>query len=377
MRLRTLRSKLKTAIGHAHTVLRMQGDLVKEEERAALAAEIARLKQVRKRERNPKVLEDALASLEKSLSSPWAPLHPHSLAENFEVVVVAVAVAMAFRCYFFQPFKIPTGSMQPTLYGIHTEAGTTPTIFDRKPLSFLKWLATGDKYLEVRVTDGGRVIPIERTIKPGYITFRVAGKHYHVPADAIVEGGYLSREKLRDLRSDNTIPDGGVLWAGTVKSGDHVFVNRMTWNFRRPKRGDVMVFVTSGIKGLPGETHYIKRLSGLPGETVSIDPPRLLIDGKALDGPMPIRRITEKEETSPGGPRYGGYKVIGNIPAESRHPLRRPLDSITLGEGEYYALGDNTGNSRDSRFWGPVPAKNLIGTASFVYWPFPRFKLID
>jgi signal peptidase I len=48
-----------------------------------------------------------------------------------------------------------------------------------------------------------------------------------------------------------------------------------------------------------------------------------------------------------------------------------------LGEREYYALGDNTGNSRDSRYWGPVPEEKLLGPAAIVYWPFTRFGTID
>jgi signal peptidase I len=161
------------------------------------------------------------------------------------------------------------------------------------------------------------------------------------------------------------VPDGAILWSGHITAGDHVFVNKVAWNFRRPRRGEIMVFDTNGIRGIQQNTHYIKRLAGKPRETVSIVPPYLLVDGVRVESPESIRRIAEKHEG------YHGYQVAPP-PTPSGAVLAHPGDRFTLGEGEYFALGDNTLNSKDGRYWGAVPQANLVGPASLIYWPLSR-----
>ena len=376
---RKLRKQLLSSANHAESIRRMERHLVSPDDEKRLAEAIAAARGAAK-SGDAASMKAALDALSAALDAPWRPLHPNSLAENFEVLLVAIGVAMAFRCYFLQPFKIPTGSMQPTLYGIHVVSHASPTAWDKMPLKLLKWAATGDWYTEIRVGIGGAVSPIPSTIKPGYISFRVAGETYHVPAEAVVERGVLNAAALRDVRQNGTIPSGGVLWSGTVKAGDHVFVNRVAWNFRRPRRGDVMVFSTTGINGLPEGTHYIKRMSGLPGETVQIWPPHLVIDGETLTEPPTVARIANRERISPDATPYAGYTLIATnryIQAEAPTPLCSVADKVTLAPDEYYALGDNTMNSRDSRYWGPVPARNLLGPGAFIYWPFTRARIIE
>ncbi|MBN1558238.1 MAG: signal peptidase I [Lentisphaerae bacterium] len=273
-----------------------------------------------------------------------------SLRENLEVAVVAITVAMAFRAYFLQPFKIPTGSMQPTLYGITSVAQDGPTLFDRIPLKFVKWFVTGDWYREVRARTSGRLAdtPRTRSQTPSYVV--IGGVPHEVPRDA----------ELR-YRNGDPVPAGALLWSGVITAGDHVFVDRIRWNVWRPKRGQVIVFSTADIRTLPPGTHYIKRLAALPGETVSIAPPDLVIDGSIVREPRAIRNIAEKQDG------YQGYAVIGDAPYGY---LRTPSHRLALGPGEYFALGDNSHNSRDSRYWGGVPRENLVGPACFVYWPF-------
>lgn len=377
-----MRKRLLSAASRAESIRNMERHAVSPEADERLRGAIAAARAAASSARTAAEFEAAAKALESELegSGAWKGLHPHALAENFEVLVVAVAVAMAFRCYYLQPFKIPTGSMQPTLYGIHVVTHSEPTAWDRKPLKFLKWAATGDWYTEVRVAQGGSVQPVQATIKPGYVSFRVAGKLYHVPSEAVVDRGRLNAAALRDLRPDGTIRSGGVLWSGTVKAGDHVFVNRVAWNFRRPRRGDVMVFSTTGIPGLPEGTHYIKRMSGLPGEKVAIWPPNLVINGETVAEPESIARIAQRRRIAPSEPEYAGYRLITTnsyITADTPTPLCALSDKVVLGDDEFYALGDNSSNSRDSRYWGPVPARNLLGPAAFIYWPLTRVRLID
>lgn len=379
--LRRKRKQLLAAANRADALRRMERHLVAEQDDDALRNAIAAAREAASSAKDGAAIDAAGIALENAVSrGPWHPLHRSAIAENFEVLLVAVAVAMAFRCYFLQPFKIPTGSMQPTLYGIHVESWTKPTLWDRRPLKYIKWALTGDWYTEVRVKQGGTLLTMGETVKPGYVTIKVAGRKYHVPAEAVVKHGHIDLSDSKDIRRDGTIPSGGVIWAGTVKAGDHVFVNRVAWNFRRPRRGDVMVFSTTGIKGLSDGMHYIKRMSGLPGEKVAIWPPNLVINDEIVKEPHSIGRISERRRIAPDEPPFAGYVLIATnsaIRADTPSPLCAMGDSVHLGEGEYYALGDNTTNSRDSRYWGPVPARNLLGPAAFIYWPFTRIRLID
>ncbi|MBQ7650313.1 MAG: signal peptidase I, partial [Victivallales bacterium] len=127
------------------------------------------------------------------------------------------------------------------------------------------------------------------------------------------------------------VREGDSLWKGAITTGDFIFVNRWKWNFVKPKDGEVMIFSTTGIPALPQGTHYIKRMKARPGETYTI----------------------EHQPTD----QYGNVRT--DLPKV-----------VTMGEGEYFACGDNFNNSFDSRYWGPVPAANLRGCASIVFWPF-------
>ena len=97
-----------------------------------------------------------------------------------------------------------------------------------------------------------------------------------------------------------------------------------------------------------------RRLVGTGGETVEIRDGRIYIDGKAIDSPSSIRSVY--------------YRNAG--------PYGQEGQAIKIPEGSYYALGDNSASSRDSRFWGLIPKKNLIGKAILIYWPLHRIKII-
>lgn len=305
----------------------------------------------------------ALGSLVQRL---WPPRRFAGLAENFEMLVVAVVVAMGFRTYFLQPFKIPTGSMQPTLYGITSEWNGAPDITDRFPLKPVKWLFTGTWLKEIRAAKAGHADGPHTggLTDPSSEIWYIAGHRYRIPRDARERGEVT-------IKHGDYIEAGELLWAGYVTHGDHLFVDKVSWNFRRPRLGEVIVFYTDGISGLPSGSHYIKRLCGLPGDSVSIDPPYLVIDGHRVTQPKGIARICER------APGYAGY----TLPMAGREDtvyLRDQEDVMNLGPRDYLALGDNTLNSRDSRYWGAVPRKNLVGPALLVYWPFSeRWFLID
>jgi signal peptidase I len=192
---------------------------------------------------------------------------------------------------------------------------------------------------------------------------------------------------LTHLYQGETFRKGQAIVSLVDTTGDHLFVDRVTYNFRHPQRGEIIVFKTKGIAGLDQNQFYIKRLIGLPGENVSIcDQPanHACINGKPL---MATDRHFENvysfdPKQSPEESRYSGH--VRQDPANlrgwaamsraSEPHLATPDDPIPVRPGHYLVFGDNTMNSLDSRYWGDLPQENVIGKSWFVYWPIgPRF----
>ena len=133
-----------------------------------------------------------------------------------------------------------------------------------------------------------------------------------------------------------------------LSNGDVTLVNRIVYDATAPKRGDIIVFKP---KGNENSHYYIKRIIGLPGETVQIHDGNIYINGKQL-----------KED-------YG------------REAIRNPglaSEAVTLGEDEYFVLGDNRNNSADSRepSVGNIQKKDILGRAWLRIWPFDQFGLL-
>jgi signal peptidase I len=107
-----------------------------------------------------------------------------------------------------------------------------------------------------------------------------------------------------------------------------------------------------------GQPFYIKRLAGLPGDALRIDPPRLYNNGNPADA-FGFRRVMEAKDG------YRGYG-LGAV------YLAAPNSTFVVPLHGYFALGDNSYNSLDSRYWGSVPEEDLVGRGLLVYWPFNR-----
>ena len=105
---------------------------------------------------------------------------------------------------------------------------------------------------------------------------------------------------------------------------------------------------------------YIKRLAGLPNDQLRIDQPRLYLNGSLATEPGFVRVMSAKDG-------YRGYTNMLQFPH-----LQTATDIFTVPPDNYFALGDNSKNSSDSRNWGVVPAENVVGRGLFVYWPFTR-----
>lgn len=136
----------------------------------------------------------------------------------------------------------------------------------------------------------------------------------------------------------------------TLLEGDRLLVNKFIYRFKEPQRGDIIVFRFPHDR----KKDFIKRLIANEGEVVEIKKGDVYINGKRVEKPFIIRSITYYNKEP-----YGGINKKTRVPGES-----------------YYVLGDNSGSSRDSRYWGFVPRKNIIGKAFFVYWPLTRIRAL-
>jgi signal peptidase I len=341
----------KEWLRHARACRHLREDVAAADQLDRLTAAETVLRQTLS-ERDVSRIEGACAGVREAAMALAPAKSWHGLRENLEVLVVAVAVAMAFRSYFLQPFKIPTGSMQPTLYGIHYSPQEGPQWFDMSLMRIPKWLLLGQWYTEFKAERAGRLLG-PRMEQSGMLVYDIGGIAHALPRDLPLL-----------VKPGDEVVTGQVLARGNRITGDHLFVNRVAWNVRAPQRGEVMVFRTDGIRALQDKkTHYIKRLCGLPEESISIHPPRLIVDGHPADDPGMLAVI---QQCSTG---YLGYQLGRGMGVEY---LGSTSAVVRLESGQYMGFGDNTLNSYDSRYWGPVPASSMVGPAMIVYWPLSR-----
>ncbi len=280
--------------------------------------------------------------------------------ENCEVILVAIVIAIGVRTFYLQPFTIPTGSMQPTLNGIigHETADPPPNILRR--VAEMIWFGRG--YVNVIAKSDDEIMDLVEQKRFVFFTVTtVVGQKntysIRAPRDVVARDFHVVQ--------GNVYREGSIIARGYVNAGDHVFVDKIGYNILHPRRADVFVFNTQNIAtgGVPTPPQgpsqfYIKRLAGLPGDELRIDPPNLYVNGSRAQEP-PFRRVMAAED---------GYRGYDNGPI--RGFLTAPDDPKRLPPHEYFALGDNSKNSADSRYWGTVPGRNLMGRGAFVYWPF-------
>jgi signal peptidase I len=320
--------------------------------------------------------------------------------ENCEVFLVAIVVALAVRTFFLQPFTIPTGSMQPTLNGI---LGHVTTEEPPNPVVRL-WdsLIRGRTWVNAVAQDDEIVAKAEEVSWLYFFTYtRVEtdkGHTYwiHGPLRTVIE--------TFGVNSMASYHRGEPMARGYIDTGDHVFVDKMSYQFRLPHRGEVFVFNTQHLPtidrrhaasyepndptqfdwpllaGLADQWHwrvdmsapsqfYIKRLVGVPGDELRVDAPRLYVNGKLAEG-RPFERVMSARN---------GYEGYSFGRSDFLAPLLRSADEpFTIPEKHYFAMGDNSNHSSDSRDWGPVPQSNIMGRGLFVYWPFgPHWGFIQ
>lgn len=330
---------------------------------------------------------DRLTKLISLHCEPLPGFKRNEVLEMVESFFVIMVVFLGIRTYYAQPFRIPTGSMQPTLNGIIVHH------VDEIPSAPKRWwdtLTLGSSYVEAVSDSNKTLVGIEDHPKWLLFTETVLtfddGSTVTLPSakGAVIQ--YLQESgKIRQTPSGalklGSFRQGETIIRARVDAGDMVIVNRFAYHFRQPQRGETFVFDTRGINTsmqAPGAgqiedqmagTHYIKRLCGVPGDTLFIDTPTLFVNGEPAKEHGMQRVMDRKAPYNPVG-----YQQL----PKSRNPLAFLTDAgpVQLHDNadpnlrEYMALGDNTVKSLDSRFWGPVHQYNVLGPAWFTLWPF-------
>ncbi len=347
----------KLLVRHAEKYLRYKQDILSEEQRTDVRSSLDSLKTALREKNSERIRNDAEA-LDAKLHQITPVTWQAHWRENCEVILVAIVVAIGIRSYFLQPFKIPTGSMQPTLNGIIGRP--MPSAPPSLPQQIAEFFILGRNYINVVSKEDDRVIQISPVKFGFFFTFSrvICAKQRFLV--------YASPDTLRQdfkVNVGNSYAKGDVIARGAIDTGDQVFVDKCSYNFVKPRRGNVFVFRTDNIPLIPadpetGAPFYIKRLAGEPKDELRIEPPQLFVNGRPAEG-TGFGRVMAATNG------YRGY-------APGRDYLNDPERPFMVPDKHYFAMGDNSYNSYDSRYWGPVPEENLVGRGLFVYWPFNR-----
>ncbi len=343
-----------------------------------------------------------IEGLEDVLRRTGGRIYPKSsLVENVEFFLVAAIVILGIRTYFVQPFKIPTNSMWPSYNGMTGEVFKTPAdepgivaqgfrfltelakprrldapadgeiaiVFDAsrggayyRDVPGRKWLVVPAQIREYQLQVGGQ--PIAVRVPADFDLDKVLLEAFFDGAESYPRGRIVNGGHLGLLRTGRQVKRGERVLAFDILTGDQLFVDRMSYHFTRPKVGDGFVFRTANLPelhammpGSPQDQYYIKRLVGVPGDRLEIRDFTLYRNDQPIDGSDAFDKNARQADG------YPGYRAVG------RHVTR---GLMTIPDDAYAAFGDNSASSLDSRYWGTIPAKDVVGRPLFIYYPFTR-----
>ncbi len=419
----------------AERVYQFRRDVLTTAQVAELQAHIAALQSLIKAKAGAEKLKLEIEATEEVLRRTGGSIYPKSaLVENVEFFLVAAIVILGVRTYFVQPFKIPTNSMWPTYNGMTTEVFTktadepSAIAVAGRAVAFGAWPHRLDAPMagEVlipraslnqnrgivfnRVVNGKTwlVIPTEvreYTLIVGDkpVDFRLPmdfdfdwvlaeallapGKPYsnltvrQLFEQAAQKYGTVVREvkgeRVECVRIGRAVKQGERFLSFDELTGDQLFVDRVSYHFVRPSPGEGFVFRTGNIPGIArdyGDQYYIKRLVGTPGDVIEI----AVGQPATVDGPLSFGRIPTGTLMRNGKPIEGSTAFKSNNERLGKYPgyipmgLLSPGDRLKVPDGQYFALGDNSANSADGRYWGFVPGKDVAGRPMFIYFPFTK-----
>lgn len=320
---------------------------------------------------------EAIKLAEKRMANLKLPWSCSTLRNLLDLLLVVGAVAFGIRGLYFQPFRIPTSSMQPTLYGVHFQTKEAISLQNRLP-GFLRALLFANTRASATVTAPGKIDPDSLIHSSGLIfdstSFVIGGKRITLPGDPVKVADYAGLDPAKEYKKGEVLAD------GYVSLGDHLFVERFSLYLCPPERGEVMVFTTENLADSDGTPlsassghYYIKRLAALPGDRIKLQGNQLYIS------PAGTTNFVKAQELSPAFAKLysgkGGYQ--GHLDGMGLDEIASGRE-YTVPAGHYFMLGDNSRFSKDSRFFGSVPRRNLVGRAFITFWPFSRrWGLID
>ena len=417
-----LRKEAKAVLEGAEKVILYRQDVLPADVVENIKSLEAQLKATFKaKEFNAEKLEQDINALREVLVEHGGKIFPVTMLGDWvEMLVMAAIVAGGIRSFFLQPFKIPTNSMWPTYNGmtsvVRAPSDAVPTLKEKIIGKITDWSST---YV-IQAEDSGIVkIPLEflgydGAVKRYRLLHRSSGADYQeiyignraqaisVPQDFNLDGVFLrtfypnyaamplrrqdnerwekviAQAQLNNLieetakgpmlKTSMTVQAGEIILNFDILTGDMLFVDRVSYHFVNPSRGDTFVFRTNHIPGLavqgvPSQNYYVKRIAGTPGDKLRVDNDgKLYVNGSVVTSPEPMVLNSQRANSL----NYYGYLAdIGNfgysIPLTTEYPV---------SAGHYYALGDNSANSFDSRGWGEVPEKDVVGRPVVILHPF-------
>lgn len=407
----------------ADRVWHYRRDQLSEAERKQLAGRTDALRQARRERADAGKLKLLVEELEGTLRRVGGRAYPKTaLVENVEFFLVAAIVILGVRTYFVQPFKIPTNSMWPSYYGMTPEAFRTKAEEPGALKRVARFLTLGAVSRRIDAPAEGEVlIPIElaqgsnrayvasyREV-PGrkWLIFPTTLKEYrlfvgdepvtvtvpedfdfewavrdvffpsagptHEPAGVDLARIWMAQDARRPehagrvsvLRTGKRVKAGERVMAFDILTGDQLLVDRISYHFTRPQVGQGFVFRTGNIHsdfmtgrdGQQIDQYYIKRLAGVPGDVLAIKSFTLYRNGRPNAGAPAFGQNARRDGD------YVGYRNIG---------LLADGQTATVPKNGFLALGDNSANSTDGRYWGFVPAKDVVGKPLFIYYPLTK-----
>jgi len=362
------------------------------------------------------------------IANKWLQRYPNaSFRDNAESFLGTFALVFAVKTFFLSPMQIPTGSAQPTYYGITSEdLRDHPEV--KFPTGITGWLSkiwNGEAWYELiaeedceLIADGPPLKPIGGTMRipfPGFdrnfpvpVRFKDGRVKTYVIPWAPEEPKHLHLLDPTHYRPRKTMfKKGEPIVRCVTRSGDRIVVERVVYNFRQPKRGEYFVFQSSGVglgDGVVQGTHYIKRLVGGPNERLRIGNDRhVYVNDRRIDATdAGFEKVLGFDPAKPAqDSEYSGYvNGQGYVAPQTASLLAARPDRYSreewegqaqrlaqlgsFGVGKYFpdettvhtiqpdhymGFGDNTMGSADSRAWGEVPEQKIIGKSCFVMWP--------
>lgn len=404
------------------------------EELQAKAAGVRTL--LKERKGDTSRLKASLEILEETLRRYGGKIYPKSsFVENVEFFLVAAIVILGIRTYFIQPFKIPTNSMWPSYYGMTPEVfrqtadepniahrafrflafgararridapadgeieftyggGEGRGIISNRIVNGRSWFVLPAKLKEYTLFVGGApvsfTVPLDfdfdwalrEAFFPGETSLEVALEKLNARGQSQIRTVSIAErpQNLRFFKTGKTVQKGERILSFDILTGDQLFVDRMSYHFIQPPIGSGFVFRTGNIPGIRdthGDQYYIKRLVGGPGDSIEIREGTLGNGSSSASG-----NRTGAERTGVlmrnGKPIDGAKAFLQNNGKQGLYAGYEPRGELALGkvltvpDNSFFALGDNSLNSLDGRYWGFVPAKDVVGRPLWIYYPFTK-----